>query len=204
MGLIMRETVRSKILTGFFLFVFGCLISVSFFACKSATEDYPVIEKASDFTLTNQDNEQISLNQFLDKIVFLSFIYIRCPSPKMCPMTTKNFQRVQESLEGDLRDKVVFLIVTFDPETDTPEALKRYGEMYGADFQNWHFLTGDVTAIDGVCENYGIIHELKEDGFIRHSLKALLIDQKNDVRKIYIGNQWKPEDIKEDIINLLD
>ena len=52
--LIIRETARSKILTGFILFVFGCLSSVSFFACKSATEDYPVIGKAADFTLFNQ------------------------------------------------------------------------------------------------------------------------------------------------------
>jgi protein SCO1/2 len=163
-----------------------------------------VIKEASEFTLTNQDNEQISLNQFEDKIVFLSFIYIRCPSPKMCPLTTKNFHRVQESLEDNLSTNVVFLIITFDPETDTPEALKKYGEMYGVEFYNWHFLTGDVSAIDKVCEDYGIIHERKEDGLIRHSVKAVLIDQKNDIRKIYIGNQWKPEDIKEDIIKLLD
>ncbi|MEE9501229.1 MAG: SCO family protein [Candidatus Aminicenantaceae bacterium] len=199
-----RKMIKSKILAKLFLIVFSCLFSVSFFACKSTTEDYPVIKKASDFTLINQDNEQVSLNQFSDKIVFLSFIYIRCPSPKMCPLTTKNFQRIQESLEADLSDNVVFLIITFDPETDTPEALKRYGEMYGTDFHNWHFLTGDVPAIDKVCEDYGIIHERKEDGLIRHSVKALLIDQKNHVRKIYIGNQWTPEEIKEDIIKLLD
>ena len=39
--------------------------------------------------------------------------------------------------------------------------------MYGADFHNLHFLTGDVSTVDSVCEDYRIIHELQEDGFIR-------------------------------------
>ena len=36
------------------------------------------------------------------------------------------------------------LIISFDPETDTPQKLKTYGENYNGNFNGWHFLTGDM------------------------------------------------------------
>ena len=178
--------------------------TATFYACKSGEKQFPVIDKASDFELVNQNNEEIWLNQFLGKVVVLSFIYIKCPMPKMCPLTTKNFRRLQESLEDELSKNVVLLLITFDPDSDTPGALKKYGEMYGADFRNWHFLTGTKQAIDKVCDDYGIIHERQENGLIRHSVILYLVDQEQNVRKMYIANKWKPEEIKKDIMTLID
>ena len=120
----------------------------------------------------------------------------------MCPLIIKNFRRVQEFLE-EYNEDAVLLSITFDPEFDTPGMLKKYGQMYSADFDNWHFLTGSKQTIDKVCEDYGIIHERQEDGTIRHSVITYLVDQRNNIRKIYIANEWKPEDVRKDVITLI-
>ncbi len=159
--------------------------------------------KSYDFELVNQDNEKIRLSQFLDKVVVMSFIYVKCSMANMCPLTTKNFRKLQESLGDELGKKIVFLLITFDPESDTSGAFKKYGQLYGADFSNWNFLTESKETIDKVCDDYGIIRERQEDSTFRHSMITFLIDEDNNVRRMYIANKWKPEDIKGDIITLL-
>ncbi|MEW6026904.1 MAG: SCO family protein [Planctomycetota bacterium] len=180
------------------------ILAGNFYITKAASNELPIIEKASDFKLVNQDNEEIHLSQFQGKAVVMSFIYIRCTAPRRCPLTTKNFRRIQELLGEQYADRVVLLLVSFDPASDEPGALKKYGELYEADFTNWHFLSGTKETIDKVCADYQIIIEKEKDDSIRHSLITFLIDQDNNVRRMYFANEWKPEKIKEDIITLLN
>lgn len=170
---------------------------------KSEDKELKIIEKAHDFELINQNNQEISLNQFIGKIKVITFMYTSCNMPNMCPLTTVNLRSLQESLEDEYGKNVVLLTITFDPESDTPGMLEKYGQLYGVNFNNWHFLTGSKQDIDKVSNDYGIIHERQEDGTIRHSMIAFLVDQNDNVRKMYFANKWKPEDIKKDIITLL-
>lgn len=188
----------------------GTLVSVLVFWClaafiSSCEEQLPVIEKAHDFELTNQDNKTVRLSELSDRVVAMSFIYVKCPMANMCPLTTKKFKRLQEALGDEFRDKVMLLLVTFDPESDDPGSLKKYGELYGADFSNWNFLTGSKEAIGKVCNDYGIIIRERQPGnIIPHSMITFLIDQKGNTRKEYVGNNWDPESVKEQIVRLID
>lgn len=165
--------------------------------------ELPVIEKAADFKLINQDNQEITLSQFLGRVKVVTFIYVRCHQASVCPLTTKNLKKLQDSLEGGLDKNTVILSISFDTESDTPAMLKKYAELYDADFHNWHFLTGDKTAIEKACQDYKFIAEKGEDGIFRHSAITFLIDQDNNIRKIYFSNLWAPEEIKQDIMALL-
>ena len=176
---------------------------VAVFSFAAEAPELPVIEKAADFKLINQDNQEISLNQFLGKVKVVTFIYVRCHQASVCPLTTKNFKKLQDSLEGDLDKNTVILSISFDPESDTPAMLKKYAQLYDVDFHNWHFLTGDKTAIEKTCQVYKFIAEKEENDTFRHSAITFLIDQNNNIRKIYFSNQWTPEEIKQDIMALL-
>ena len=84
-----------------------------------------------------------------------------------------------------------------------PGVLKKYGELYGVDFSNCHLLTGEKETIEKVCNDYEIIAEKQENETYRHSLITFLIDRNNNVRRLYFSNQWKPEEIKKDMLSLL-
>jgi protein SCO1/2 len=43
-----------------------------------------------------------------------------------------------------------FVSFSVDPETDTPEVLKRYAQEQGADRRDWRFLTGSLGDIERV------------------------------------------------------
>ena len=195
--------------------------------------EFPVIQKAPIFELINQDSEKISLDQFPGKIKVMSFFFVGCTEENGCSLTTNNFKNLQVLLGEEFEKKTVLLLITVNPENDVPEALKKYGELSGADFSNWHFLTGEKQIVGKVLDDYGIVAEKQEhedeenissDGFptmvgafsginlihgddevdILHSMLTFLIDQNNNVRQVYISNMREPEGIKKDIVTLLN
>jgi len=211
------------------IFILGTIFGVS---CK-ANEKLPILQKAPIFELVNQDNEKISLDQFTEKVKVLSFFYTGCTIEDGCAGTAENFQALQGLLGEELGKKTVLVLITINPESDVPEVIKNYGGIYGGDFSNWHFLTGDKQIVEKVLDDYDIYTEVLEpedeealsgDGFpvaviafsginiahgegeidIAHSMLTFLIDQDNNVRQIYYANIWEPEKVKEDITALLD
>lgn len=172
-----------------------------------ASDHFPVSQPAPDFELTNQDGVKVRLADLAGRVKLLSFIYVRCHMATLCPSTTKNFRQVQELLNDGLSNRVTLITITFDPEWDNRGVLKRYGEMYRADFRNWQFLTGSKQDVDKVCEAYGFIHEASPEGegdpTIRHSVITFLIDGDNRIRKQYFANAWNPAEVVDDIRGLI-
>lgn len=172
---------------------------------KSDEKKMNILGKAEEFRLINQDNQEISSLDFPGKIKVMGMVYTRCGMPEMCPLTTKNFASIQKLLPAEYKDKTVILLLSFDPEYDTPDIMKKYGKLYTDDFSNWHFLTGKRETIDKVLENYNFIAEFNnDDKTYRHETTAFLIDGNENVRKIYFLNMWKPEEVVRDIETLLD
>jgi len=169
---------------------------------RTANTALPVIQAAPQFELLNQDNQTIRLGDLQGKIKVLSFFYVRCHLAAQCPQTTKNLAAARAALSARDRNNVVFLMISFDADRDTPGAIKKYGELYGAASTNWHFLTGSTGAVDKVCADYQFIHEKQADETIRHSLITFLIDGENNIRKMYFANAWKPDALVGDILSI--
>ncbi|MAT49435.1 MAG: hypothetical protein CMA27_06345 [Euryarchaeota archaeon] len=109
---------------------------------------------ASDFILINQDGENISLSDFEDKIVVVAFTFTTCPD--FCPMIEYNMNLVKESLGDSYGRDVVFLSISIDPLTDTPEKMKEHWhEGLGYD---WNHLTHpDYAVAKSVWDSYAIV-----------------------------------------------
>lgn len=153
-------------------------------------------KKAFDFELVNQDSQSVRLSLLQGKHVILGFIYTRCGMPKMCPLTTKKFRQLQElGDKSGFEDRMVLLLVTFDPEFDVPGILKKYANMYNAETDNWHFLTGTVEGVNEVCREYGVIHEDQDWGQIQHSMITYLIGPDGYIKRFYVGQNWTPEEL---------
>ncbi|MCA1579196.1 MAG: SCO family protein [Acidobacteria bacterium] len=83
------------------------------------------------------------------KIVVINFVFTTCKS--MCPLLATNFSRLQTAL-GERLNKEVFLIsVSTDPETDSPERLKAWGEKFKAK-DGWTFVTGNKEQLTPILQ----------------------------------------------------
>ena len=79
------------------------------------------------------------------------------------------------------------LSVSVNPEYDTPEVLKSYGDNYGADHSRWTFLTGDREKIHRLAlEGF---HVGTEEDPIFHSTRFILVDRVGKIRGYYISTE---------------
>lgn len=108
---------------------------------------------AGDFTLTDQDGNQVSLRDYSGDVVVVMFIFTRCPN--VCPVTTQNLGEVADQL-GDEMDGVTFLSISVDPEYDTQDRLKAFAQKHGVD---WPHLSGTLEESEKVWENFGVVVE---------------------------------------------
>jgi cytochrome oxidase Cu insertion factor (SCO1/SenC/PrrC family) len=108
-----------------------------------------VLGPVVDFSLTNQDNQNFSLADLTNHVWVADIIFTRCAGP--CPRMTAQMKSLEEALPKNSGAKLVTL--TTDPEFDTPEVLKRYGQRFGADSDRWTFLTGTKGQIAGLAAN---------------------------------------------------
>jgi len=159
-----------------------------------------------DFKLRNQDGRLIRLNQFRGKDLLITFIYTRCPLPNFCPLVTRNFANIQRQLSADpkLKGKTHLLCVSFDPEHDTPERLKAYGQEYiGSDekaaFADWDFAVPDQAALKEMAKFFDVGISNEPDQTITHTLSTTLVGRDGKVIKFYPGNEWSPDQVVGDV-----
>ncbi len=111
---------------------------------------YPDTPLASDFTLTNHHGEPARLSDFQGRAVLLFFGYTHCPD--VCPLTLAKVTRLLAA-EGLGPDEVSVLLVTVDPENDTPERLAEYV----SGFQPYVTgLTGEEAELRQILADYGV------------------------------------------------
>ena len=159
-----------------------------------------------DFKLRNQDGRAIHLNQFRGQELLITFIYTRCPLPNFCPLVTRNFAAIDKQLAADstLKGKTHLVCVSFDPEHDTPDRLKAYGEQYiGSDakmaFAHWDFAVPEKPVLTEMAKFFNVGMTDASDGTITRTLSTTLIGRDGNVVKFYPGNEWTPEQVVADV-----
>lgn len=146
--------------------------------------------QGADFSYTDISGETVTLKNTNGSVRILYFFFSHCPD--VCPPSTFLLSQVQEELkkEGLFGDKVKFLSVTIDPERDTPERLREFGEQFDADFNGWKFLRGDEKETAELARKYQILVTKDDEGNFGHSNLFLLLDKKGKIREWISANDY--------------
>lgn len=127
--------------------------------------------------LVNQDGQKVRFFDDLikDKVVAINFIFTSCTDS--CPLETARLLQVQKVL-GDRVGKDVFLYsISIDPETDTPEVLKKYTEKFRIG-PGWQFLTGNKDDITELRKSLGLFIDGIDNGRNKdHNLSLIIGNQ---------------------------
>jgi protein SCO1/2 len=138
------------------------------------------------YKFTNELGQAVSLSDFPGQALAITFFYTRCPLPDYCPRLSKNFQEASQKLEAmtNAPTNWHFLSVSFDPEFDSPETLKSYGQLYQYDPVHWSFLTGPKAQIGELARRSGVTFE-STDGTINHNFRTLIIDASGHLQMVF-------------------
>ena len=134
-----------------------------------------MIEIGGPFTLTASDGRPFSSERLKGKPFALFFGFTHCPD--VCPTTLARLARLRTALgKGD--ESFAIVLVTVDPERDTPAAMARYAGLFGTPVIA---LTGSVTAIEAVKKQFGVysanVPQAGADYNVDHTATVFLIDK---------------------------
>jgi len=114
---------------------------------------FPGVEQAPEFTLTDHEGQLRSLSDHRGETVLLFFGFARCPD--VCPLTLARLERALDEL-GGRADRARVLLVSVDPEHDTPAVLADYVARFGPRVVG---LTGDEELLAAIRREYGVYAE---------------------------------------------
>ena len=150
-----------------------------------------------------------------DRITLLGLIYTTCIDPEGCPLASRVFEAIQHAVAEtpSLRGEVRLVSLSFDPERDTPAAMRGYAGSRATDdgAVPWHFLTTRgaralLPLVDGLGQDVRHTTSVSNGGPRRelsHVLKVFLIDRAGFVREIYSSAFLHPRTVLNDIETLL-
>lgn len=118
------------------------ILAWAIFACLPATV-FAGSPKGSVFMLDlkwkNEASQEVRIDRFKGRWVIVSMMYTSCQSS--CPMIVQKLLKLEKQLKSENK-KAEFLLVTFDPDRDTPAHLKRYREKNSLNEAVWNFWSG--------------------------------------------------------------
>lgn len=165
-------------------------------------------EDIPDFSFTNQDGGKVSLRQFRGKVVFVTFIYTRCPFPDFCPRMSSNFYEIYKQIQvapalaGGPLARAELLSISFDPEHDTPKVLRDYGFSVAHThdpqlFRRWQFVVPRKDELSKLEEFFALTVK-PENGLITHNLSTAVIGGDGKIVSWYHGGDWQVSDLIKD------
>lgn len=131
------------------------LISLSIISCQSKSDNKEAkkeenkeelakkpISELSIYNLpeqwTTQNGTNIELKELRGKVLVMVMIYTSCKAA--CPRLVADMRNIEKKVPAELKDKVQYVLVSIDPETDTPQRLKAFAKENQMDNDQWLFL----------------------------------------------------------------
>lgn len=92
----------------------------------------PQSRNLPDLKMTNQDGQPVQLNELKDKWTLLFFGYTYCPD--ICPTTLAQLRQLKSELPKEALSMLRVVLISVDPDRDTPQQLKQYLGYFDKDF----------------------------------------------------------------------
>jgi protein SCO1/2 len=177
-------------------------IAISLFGCKKNAEiTNKSISDESIFNLTSkwktQDNKTIEIKDFKGKVTVMVMIYTSCKAA--CPRLVADMRDIESKMPKDKLSDLNFVLVSIDPEVDTPERLKTFAKANFMDAPHWTFLQGTKTTVQEFANvlsvkykqiapmdfsHSNIISVFDKKGILIHQQEGLGVNNKETVDKI--------------------
>ena len=131
------------------------------------------------FELEDQDGTLLKFNSFQGKPILIGMIYASCPH--VCPLTIHNIKNTEQMLPDELRRQLHVVLVSLDPETDTPAMLRQIAERQKVDLTRWKFVRTDLNNVRKLAAVLGVRFRKLPDGEINHTTLVTLLNSEGEI-----------------------
>jgi len=180
-----------------------------YFGAQWANRNYQyqgslIVPAAPAFPIVLQDasGNLFNLQAQQGKVILIYFGYTNCPD--LCPATLSDFKKIRDRLSARA-DELEFVMVTIDPERDSPDRTAEYVSAFDKTFIG---LSGSERELQEIWEGY-FVYRAKSDsasaaGYLMdHTTRTYVVDKQGDLRLTYpFGIAF--EDMAQDVEHLLN
>ena len=180
------------------------IYSPSMVSDELVEEDLRYVKKyhrISDFSLLNQNGNNVTQEDYKNKIYVADFFFTTCPD--ICPIMTGNMLYLQENLKDT---NVMLASFSVTPKIDTVEVLKEYSTLKGVDDSRWNLMTGNKKQIYDLARKSYLVAKAIPDGKnhgMIHTENFVLVDRDKRIRGYYDGTNIEDMDKLLDDIQIL-
>ena len=156
----------------------------------------------SDGTFLTLDSTEISLSDFDEKYLFISYIFSRCPMPNMCPAIIVKNQYLAEKLSNL---NIEFILISFDHIYDTPSTLKKSYDSLNKRYKNLTFMSSykSLDDLNLISRETGMSFWGINENDIGHTMRSVLISSNGKLLSAYDGLDWEIKGVEKNIKEIL-
>lgn len=179
------------------------LTSLLLLGCKKGEkeEKETTVSEESIFNLTSkwktQDDKTVEIKDFKGKVSVIVMIYTSCKAA--CPRLVADMRDIESKIPATKLKDINFILVSIDPEVDTPARLKVFAKDNFMDASHWIFLQGTPNTVQEFANvlavkykkiapldfsHSNIISVFNKEGELVHQQEGLGVNNKQTVDKI--------------------
>lgn len=183
------------------LALLGCSPEVAPQALAFEGSDISGTHLGRDLNMLDAQGQARTLADYQGKVLMIFFGYTQCPD--VCPTAMAQAAQAMELL-GKQSEDVRVIMISVDPQRDTPTVLGTYVQAFDPDFVG---LTGTPEQLEKTAKSFKTFYA-KEPGptpeqyAMNHASSFYLMDRQGEARALIRGDAT-PEDMAHDIRLLL-
>lgn len=135
--------IKNRSYSLFFIAVFIATITLQ--SCNQKEKSEVKEKSISDLSIynlpskwTNQNGKNIEMKDLKGKVLVMVMIYTSCKAA--CPRLVADMRNIEQRLPADIKEHVKMVLVSIDPEVDTPKRLKAFAIENKMNTEQWMFL----------------------------------------------------------------
>jgi len=158
------------------------LLSLILFACAASFAGAPQPSTSIyqlEAALTNQDGKNHGLDVHRGHPVLITMFYASCPMA--CPVIIDTLRATEKELTPEQRADLRVLMISIDPERDTPEALRKLAEQRHIDTSRWTLARTDPDTVRTIAALLNIQFRKLPNGDFNHSTEIALLSPQGEI-----------------------
>lgn len=132
----------------------------------------------------DQHGKQLTLSKLQGRPQIVAMIFTHCVA--ICPRVVSEMKAIRDSLPASVRNQVGGLLVSFDPDRDTPAQLSTYAEQHQLD-NNWELLKGGADQVRELSMVLDVKYEKLSGGSFSHTGSIYILDQRGNIVQAVSG-----------------